>query len=83
MGNNYKSMGFPERADSAYVKAFQILPNRMYPLYQRMLLQQELGNTDLMQILARQIVEMKPKIKSPATDEMQEKAREIMSLHAE
>lgn len=78
MGNNYKSMGFPERADSAYVKAFQILPNRMYPLYQRMLLQQELGNTDLMQILARQIVEMKPKIKSPATDEMQEKARLLL-----
>ena len=78
MGNNYKSMGFPERADSAYVKAFQILPNRMYPLYQRMLLQQELGNTDLMQILARQIVEMNPKIKSPATDEMQEKARLLL-----
>ncbi len=78
MGNNYKSMGFPERADSAYVKAFQILPNRMYPLYQRMLLQQELGNTDLMQILARQIVEMKPKIKSTATDEMQEKARLLL-----
>lgn len=78
MGKNYKSMGFPERADSAYVKAFQILPNRMYPLYQRMLLQQELGNTDLMQILARQIVEMKPKIKSPATDEMQEKARLLL-----
>lgn len=79
MGNNYKNMGFPDRADSAYVRAFQILPNRMYPLYQRMLSQQDLGNIDLAQALARQIVEMKPKIKSPATDEMQEKAREILS----
>lgn len=79
MGNNYKSMGFPDRADSAYVKAFQILPNRMYPLYQRMLLQKELGNLQLTSDLAKQIVEMRPKVKSPATDDMQVRAREILS----
>ena len=79
MGNNYKSMGFLDRADSAYVRAFQILPNRMYPLYKRMLLQQELGNEQLTSALAKQIVEIRPKIKSPATDEMQEKAREILA----
>lgn len=80
LGNNYKSMGFPDRADSAYVKAFQILPNRMYPLYQRMLLKQELGNQQLSSALAKQIVEMRPKIKSPATDEMQEKATEVLAV---
>ena len=78
MGNNYKSMGMTNKADSAYIQAYHHLPNMIYPLYLRMLLQQEQGNMVLAQSLAQQIVTMNPKIKSPATDEMQKNAREIL-----
>lgn len=78
MGNNYRKMEMNDLAEESYKKAFAILPNRHYPLYQLMLLYEESNrHTEAIQ-MARQIIEMPPKVKSPATDEMQKRAQEII-----
>ena len=79
MGNNYRKMEMNDLAEEAYRKAFAILPNRMYPLYQLMLLYKETDRQEEALQIARQIFEMRPKVKSPATDEMQEKAKELQT----
>lgn len=76
-GNNYREMGLPDDADAAYQRALAIMPNRMYPLYRRMLLRAEMGDTATAVALAEKITSMQPKIESPATREMQEEAREF------
>lgn len=78
MGNNYRKMEMNDQAEEAYRKAFAILPNRMYPLYQLMLLYKETNRQEEARQIAKQIFEMRPKVKSPATDEMQEEARKLL-----
>lgn len=78
MGNNYKDMKCYDLAEQAYKKAFSMMPNRLYPLYQLMLLYQDSGNTKKAKAMAKRVIEMKPKIESRATREMKEKARLIL-----
>ncbi|MBE6332721.1 MAG: O-antigen ligase family protein [Bacteroidales bacterium] len=77
-GNNYREMGLLDDADAAYQRALAIMPNRMYPLYRRMLLRAEMGDTATAVALAEKITSMQPKIESPATREMQETARRFI-----
>jgi tetratricopeptide (TPR) repeat protein len=79
MGNNYRKMEMNDLAEESYRKAFAILPNRMYPLYQLMLLYKETDRQEEALQIAKQIFEMRPKVKSPATDEMQEKALDLLA----
>lgn len=74
-GNNYKDMRIYGMAEQSYMMAFRVMPNRIYPLYQLMLLYEDIGDKDKMRDMAVRIVNMKPKIVSPATKEMQDKAR--------
>ena len=48
------------------------MPNRLYPLYQLMGLYEELGDMEALQRMAKKT---KPKIKSPATEAMMDRAR--------
>lgn len=43
MGNNYRDMQCYQEAEEVYQKAFAIMPNRLYPLYQLMGLYEETG----------------------------------------
>ena len=61
--------------EEAYQKAFAIMPNRLYPLYQLMGLYEELGDMEALQRMAKKIIMMQPKIKSPATETMMDSAR--------
>lgn len=79
IGNNYKDMQQYALAGQAYRKAFAIMPNRLYPLYQLMLLYEEQGDRKKAKAVAQHIIDMKPKVESPATREMKEKARAIMN----
>ena len=92
LGNNYKDMSLYDMAEFSYKKAYAVMPNRIYPLYQLMLLYQSQMDLETktntktsktckakMREVARRIIEMKPKIKSPATDEMQRKAQFIIN----
>ena len=75
-GNNYRDMGFYPEAEHAYRKAFHVMPNRLYPLYQLMLLYERQGDTERMADMARQVMAFKEKVVSPAIEEMKAKARE-------
>lgn len=78
MGNNYCDMGHCALAEDSYKKAFAIMPNRLYPLYQLMLMYGDCGEKAKARNMARMIMEMKPKIESPATRDMKKKAAGIM-----
>ena len=74
-GNNYRDMQCYQEAEEAYQKAFAIMPNRLYPLYQLMGLYEETGNVEAWQRTAKEIIMLQPKIKSPATEAMADSAR--------
>lgn len=78
MGNNYKDMHHHDLAEQAYNRAFSVMPNRLYPLYQLMLLYQDAGDIPKAKAMARRVVGMKPKIESRATRDMKKKARELL-----
>ncbi len=77
-GNNFQHMEHPVLAEQAYIKAFSIMPNRLYPLYNLLCLYQETQQNDKALDIAKQIATMNPKVQSPATDEMQQKAKEYI-----
>ncbi len=78
MGNNYRSLGAYTEAEHYYQRAFEQLPNRMYPLSLLLDLYVEQGELDKAKELAKRIIGMKPKIESHATEEMREKAKQIL-----
>ena len=77
MGNNYKKMGEFEKAESMYIRASQIVPNRHYPLYLLMKLYLEIEQTEKTISVANVLIEKPVKIQSPAIQEMQEEAKRI------
>lgn len=78
LGNNYKDMRQYGLAEQAYRRAFSIMPNRLYPLYQLMLMYEEMRDDNGAKAVAKRIIEMKPKIESPATMDMKEKAQRLL-----
>lgn len=79
MGNNYKDEQYYCLADDAYKKAYAVMPNRLYPLYQQMLLYKETGESEKCRFMARRIIAMRPKVESPATHDMKNKAKDILT----
>ena len=73
-GNNYRDMGAYGEAETAYLKAYHILPNRLYPLYQLMCLYEQVGDVDKMRQMAQQVINFNVKVESPATKEMKDDA---------
>ena len=81
MGNNYKDMKQYDLAEQTYKKAFSVMPNRLYPWYQLMLLYRDSGDMKKAKAMAKRVIEMKPKIESRLTKEMKDKAKEFLSQH--
>ena len=81
LGNNYKDMKLYDLAEKSYYKAFTVMPNRLLPFYQLMLLYKDSGDMKKAKAMARQVIEMKPKIESRLTKEMKDKATEFLSQH--
>ena len=79
MGNNYSRMNKPDQAERAYKKAYCVLPNRIYPLYQLMQLYSDTDQIDKAVLMAKEIIDAKPKVESHATTEMKEKAKMLLS----
>ena len=79
MGNNYKALKAYKEAEKSYKTAFYMGPNKMYPLYQLLQLYIESGNEKEAQDTARRIVDFIPKVRSNATDEMQQFASEYLN----
>lgn len=79
MGNNYKKMNLSAEAERCYLKAYNMLPNRLYPLYRLMLLNYDNGNITKAKEYAKMLINLKPKVKSFATNEMKNEAKKIIS----
>jgi len=79
IGNNYFSMNQPDEAEKAYRKAFEVLPNRIYPLYQLMQLYSNTDQNGKAAVIAKEIVDFMPKVVSPATTEIKTKAKLLLS----
>lgn len=77
MGNNYRDLGAVAEAESAYRKAFGMLPGRMYPLYRLMKLYEAEGQMRKAEEMARQIIAFRPKVDSPAVREMKNEAKKL------
>lgn len=77
MGNNYRDLGAVAEAESAYRKAFGMLPGRMYPLYRLMKLYEAEGQMRKAEEMARQIIAFRPKVDSPAMREMKNEAKKL------
>lgn len=78
-GNNYCEMASYLEAGKAYQKAFNIMPNRIYPLYRLMLFYEKVGNKEQMKEMAQRVADFKVKVASPATKEMQKKAIDVIN----
>lgn len=80
MGNNYKDMHCPDLAEGGYKKAFSVMPNRIYPLYQLMLLYKENDSIPKAKEYAKKVINFKEKISSPATKQMKEEANRLLTV---
>lgn len=83
MGRNYEDMNMFNEADSLYILAYFLQPNRIYPLYRQMKLYEKTGNTYKMRMKAKEIIYLKPKIISPAVMEMKKEAKKIYKCKAQ
>jgi len=95
MGNNFKAMGEYAQAESMYIRASQIVPNRHYPLYLLMKLYQEMeeagkkGEAEEMEekgeagkkakAMAEILLQKPVKVPSTAIREMHEEARKVIN----
>ncbi len=79
MGNNYKALGQPDRAEACYLRAHRIVPGRMYPLYLLAKLYAETGQRDKGLEMARRVLETAPKVPSPATRDMQDEMEALLN----
>lgn len=77
-GNNYMDINFPDYAEQSYLKAYAVMPNRLYPLYRLMLLYEKTGQKEKMKRMAKKIVTSPPKVVSPATTDMINKAKQCL-----
>lgn len=78
MGNNYRDEQLYDMAREAYEKAYAIMPNRLYPLYQLMMMYDDTGNKKAATNMAKRIKHSYVKIESKATEQMVEKADSIL-----
>ncbi len=79
MGNNYKAMRLYDEAVVCYDRANYTLPNRLYPLFQKMKLFSEIGKKQQAKSCAKVLLIRKPKVRSSATKQMCEEARAVLN----
>lgn len=75
IGRNHEDLGEHDKADWYYVMSMNRLPGRLYPLYLRVKLHASDSDPTLFKELSLKLIEMKPKVESPATRQMKEEVR--------
>lgn len=81
MGNNYQHLNLYAEALACYDTAYHQMPNRLYPLYQKMLLYERTGDKNAMRKMAMCVEIFEPKVQSPAVSEMKSKARKLLKCN--
>lgn len=77
-GHNLLQLGDTVQAEQTYWKAYHVMPNRLYPLYCLTKLYEKRHDTRKMTATAKKLLEMQPKITSPATRDMKKYATKIL-----
>ena len=78
MGNNLKAMRLYDEAVACYDRASGMLPNRVYPIYQKMKLYLETGRICQAKRCAHHLLARKPKVQSSATKQMYDEACAVL-----
>lgn len=68
MGINYQSVGEYRKAEKMFIKAFILVPNRLYPLYLLAKLYYEEQDSEKFEIIKKSIYAFRPKIESSTTE---------------
>lgn len=76
MGNNYAALSLYKEAQQCYQYAFDLLPNRLYPLYKLMKVHEQQHHEQAAYHLARRIVRFQEKVTSSAVREMKREAQQ-------
>lgn len=77
IGRNEQALGNYEAAEAAFLRAYRMVPNRLYPLYLLAELYISTGEYGKAAETIRQALAQKPKIMSPAIEEMQHKLKKL------
>ena len=77
-GNNYRDMGATDLAEKAYIKAYNTMPNRIYPLFRLMNLHEQAGDSAKARAYAKMVIDFHEKITSPAVNEMKTEAQNLL-----
>lgn len=78
MGKNYQALKQYSQAESTFLKAAQMVPNRLYPLYLLAQMYNESGQLDKAITTARLLLEKAPKVPSSATEEMKRDMQKLI-----
>ena len=62
LGKNYQMEKQYDQAESAYLRAASMVPNRIYPLYLLALLYREMGDMDKAREMAQKVIDKEPKV---------------------
>ena len=78
MGKNYQTTKQYTQAESAFLKASHMVPNRLYPLYLLAQMYNESGQIDKAITTARLLLEKAPKVPSSATEDMKRDMQKLI-----
>lgn len=77
----YEKIGLYSAAEADYLTASYIVPNRIIPKYRLMLLYLQRSNSKEASAMARQIVEMQPKVNNSQAEAAKKAAQEVLRKH--
>ncbi len=83
MGNNSLALGRFREAEERYMKAFYMVPNRLYPLTLLARLYHTEGDTARFFEMAGMVETFKPKIESANTERLRDEIRELKAFYDE
>jgi len=78
MGNNHRDLGQFQEAEACYDRAFVQMPNRIYPLYQKMRLYQQMNRQADARVIAKKIWDFQAKVPSQAVNDMKKDAKKCL-----
>jgi O-antigen ligase len=78
IGANYKGLGDVGLAEKSYLFAFDVVPNRITPLYLLMKLYAETGQEQKSLEMAQRVIDFDPKVNSHIVEGMKQEAKEMM-----
>ena len=81
IGRNYEDSDQYKIAENFYFRAINRLPSRMYPRYllARMYVRPEVNDTSKFMVMYKSVLEMSPKVMSPAIRQMREELDSLRS----